>query len=60
MPPAQPDYQHRAGNYVVIRRDESDTYIGFAHLMQGSVSVRPGDHVETGQFLARVSISVKT
>jgi Peptidase family M23 len=57
MPPAQPDHQHPAGNHIVIRRDQSDISIGFAHLMQGSVSVRPGDRVETGQFLARVGNS---
>ena len=40
------------GNHVILRR--GDVYAGFAHLAPGSVAVRPGDAVTTGQVLGLV------
>jgi len=40
------------GNYVVIR-SELGFYVLIAHLMQGSVLVRPGEYVQRDQIIAR-------
>jgi murein DD-endopeptidase MepM/ murein hydrolase activator NlpD len=44
------------GNHVVIEHANGE-YSVYAHLMPGSVSVRNGDRVSTGQRLARVGTS---
>jgi Peptidase family M23 len=40
------------GNHVILRR--GDVYAGLAHLAPGSVTVRPGQAVATGDVLGRV------
>jgi hypothetical protein len=60
MPPAQWDTKNIAGNYIVIRLDENDICVGLAHLQQGSLSIKPGEQVKPGQFLARVGNSGNT
>jgi hypothetical protein len=50
--PGHMDKQNLAGNHIVIRHADSDVYIGLAHLMNGSVLVRPTDRVRPGQLLA--------
>jgi len=40
------------GNYVLIRHAESE-YGLYAHLIQGSIEVAPGDRVEAGQRIGR-------
>ena len=60
LPPAEADDHHPAGNHVVIRLDDSDIYIGLAHLQQGTVAVHPGDRVQAGQVLGRVGTSGRT
>lgn len=50
--PGHMDRQNPAGNHIVIRHGDSDIYIGLAHLMKGSVLVRPADRVQPGQLLA--------
>jgi hypothetical protein len=60
LPDAHPgdmDKQNPAGNHIVIRYEDSDIYIGLAHLMSGSVLVRPAESVRAGQLLARVGNS---
>lgn len=59
-PPGRMDRSNPAGNYVIIRPDASDIYVGLAHLMNESVVVRPNDRVEAGQFLARAGNSGNT
>jgi murein DD-endopeptidase MepM/ murein hydrolase activator NlpD len=58
--PGDMDRKHIAGNHIVIQFDGSETYIGLAHLMQGSVKVKPGERVSTGQPIARVGNSGNT
>lgn len=41
-----------AGNHVVLRTDE--TFAFYAHLAPGTLAVKPGDHVRTGDVLGRV------
>lgn len=43
-----------AGHYVVLRADGEDRSYVFMHLLDGSVRVREGDRVRTGQRLADV------
>ena len=43
-----------AGHYIVLRADGEDRSYVFMHLLDGSVRVRPGDRVRTGQRLADV------
>jgi len=59
-PPGRMDRSNPAGNYVIIRSDAHDIYVGLAHLMNGSVVVRPSDRVEAGQSLARTGNSGNT
>jgi len=40
------------GNHVILRA--GDVYAGFAHLVPGSVDVRPGDPVVVGEVIGRV------
>jgi hypothetical protein len=55
--PGHMDRQNPAGNHIVIQYADSDIYIGLAHLMKGSVLVRPADRVRPGQLLARAGNS---
>ncbi len=55
--PGQMDKRNPAGNHIVIRHADSDIYIGLAHLMKGSVLIRPQERVHAGQLLACVGNS---
>jgi len=55
MPDQSPPHmkpEHAAGNHIWIRHE--DLYILLAHLKQGSISVKAGQHIEEGEPLARV------
>ncbi|HEX8856189.1 MAG TPA: M23 family metallopeptidase, partial [Thermoleophilaceae bacterium] len=43
-----------AGHYVILDGDGEDRDYAFMHLKAGSIVVKPGDHVLTGQKLAEV------
>ena len=58
FPPPERDPEHRAGNYIALESRGATIY--FAHLQQGSVRVRAGDHVHTGQVLGLVGNSGNT
>ena len=45
------DKEQIAGNHVVIDIGE-DRYVLMAHLMQGSITVNPGEEVQSGQAIA--------
>jgi len=60
LSPAQMDTTNVAGNYIVIRFDDTDTYVGLAHLKQRSVTISKGDRVQVGQALACVGNSGHT
>jgi murein DD-endopeptidase MepM/ murein hydrolase activator NlpD len=47
-----------AGNTIVIKMD--DVYVLMGHLKKGSIVVKVGDKVETGQQLARMGNSGAT
>jgi hypothetical protein len=49
------DLRPLAGNYVVIRREGAAAF--YAHLRLGSICVRPGQEVRTGQIVGRVGNS---
>jgi hypothetical protein len=55
MPPPLADRQHLAGNFVFL--DCGTAHVLLGHLRQGSVSVRPGDRVTTGQRLGAIGNS---
>ena len=40
-----------AGNHVIVALSDAGPYVVLAHLRRGSISVRPGDEVTTGQQL---------
>lgn len=48
---------HPAGNHIVVRIRDSNTLIVLAHLLNGSLLVKEGDLVATGQALGRVGNS---
>lgn len=49
-----------AGNHVVIEAAETGTYLLIAHLMKGSVAVRPGQHVAPDTPIGRCGNSGRT
>ncbi|AAS40882.1 MULTISPECIES: M23 family metallopeptidase [Bacillus] len=55
--PGSDDFQSMAGNHIYLRLDESGTYLILAHLKQGSIKVKEGQHVNEGEFLAQVGNS---
>lgn len=60
-PLVQRDADDIAGNHIVIRcAARTDTFVGLAHLLAGSIQVRVGDAVSAGQPLARVGNSGNT
>jgi hypothetical protein len=54
------DFDHALGNHVVIKLDETGTYLFLAHFRKGSVEVARGAHVEPGDRLARCGNSGNT
>lgn len=52
-----PDPENPAGNHVVVRCAQQGVDVLLAHVMNGSVAVKPGQSVEVGQFLGRVGNS---
>jgi murein DD-endopeptidase MepM/ murein hydrolase activator NlpD len=56
--PPEQDPEHRAGNYIAIEYNGATIYL--AHLMKGSVCVKPGDHICKGQVLGCVGNSGNT
>jgi hypothetical protein len=49
------DREHKAGNHVIIRCNGFDLLL--AHLRQGSIAVKPGDHVAIGQSIGGIGNS---
>jgi hypothetical protein len=49
------DFRPVSGNYIII--EASGVYVLYAHAQTGSIKVRPGDRVVSGQELARVGHS---
>lgn len=45
-----------AGNYIVIKHNESE-YSHLFHLLKNSIKVSVGDHVSTGQIIAKIGFS---
>ncbi|HEX6094938.1 MAG TPA: M23 family metallopeptidase [Thermoanaerobaculia bacterium] len=58
QPPGVMDAKHEAGNHVIVRCGDADVVL--AHLRRGSVAVRPGATVATGQLLGRAGNSGNT
>lgn len=58
--PPDSDRKNLAGNHVVVRCAEQGVDVGLAHMMNGSVAVKPGQQVEVGQLLGRVGNSGNT
>lgn len=50
--PGQPDPHHPTGNAVVIDHGHGEFSV-LAHLVPGSISVKPGDTVQQGQVIGR-------
>jgi murein DD-endopeptidase MepM/ murein hydrolase activator NlpD len=46
--------KHGAGNYIVLHGEGENLDFVFMHLRTGSIRVRPGDNVYTGQQIAEV------
>jgi len=60
LPLGEMDKKNVAGNHIVIRCNDTEVYVGLAHLMLGSILVKAGDRVTAGQALARVGNSGNT
>lgn len=50
--PGKDNYESMTGNHIAIRLDETGTYIMIAHLKEGSVLVKEGQHVDEGTIIA--------
>jgi murein DD-endopeptidase MepM/ murein hydrolase activator NlpD len=57
LEPGQQDQEHPLGNHVVIRHHASGTFIFLIHLQQGSLTLRKGDEVRSGEPVGRVGNS---
>ena len=57
LKPGEMDRKNAAGNCVLIRAEGTDVHVLLAHLLQGSVLVKAGDHLSAGQPLAQVGNS---
>ncbi|MNK21896.1 putative peptidase [compost metagenome] len=55
--PGNEDYKTMQGNYVYLKMDSTGTYLVMAHLKQGSVTVKEGQHVNEGDLLAQAGNS---
>ena len=51
------DLRHALGNYIILKKPESEIYAFFAHARQGSIRVVSGEEVWLGQQLAEVGHS---
>lgn len=60
LPPSQVDEIQLAGNHILIKEDRTGIYVGLAHLMKGSVTIKLGQHVKAGERVARVGNSGNT
>ncbi len=54
------NYKTPRGNYVVIKLDDTGTYLEIAHLKPGSVTVISGQRVEEGQVIGQCGNSGNT
>jgi len=52
LPPFQETRKHEAGNFVILEH-ATDELTEFRHLQRGSIAVKTGDTVATGQVIAR-------
>ena len=59
LPLGQKDPSHAAGNHVVIQA-APDQFVFLAHLQRGSVAVRPGQAVKSGERVGRCGNSGNT
>ncbi len=51
-----PDRDHPGGNYIIIDAG-GEIYVYMAHLRKNSIPVKPGDGVQSGEYIARVGNS---
>jgi hypothetical protein len=58
MPVPQHDRTHLAGNHILL--DCGDYVVALAHMAPGSISVKPGEVVDSGRPVGRVGNSGKT
>jgi murein DD-endopeptidase MepM/ murein hydrolase activator NlpD len=58
MPPPQPDRERLPGNFVFMECQGAHVLVG--HMQQGTVRVRPGEHVQAGDVLGHVGNSGNT
>lgn len=58
--PNSEKFKSLLGNYIVIRIDQTKTYLILAHLEKKSVKVKCGDHIKTGEIIAQVGNSGTT
>jgi murein DD-endopeptidase MepM/ murein hydrolase activator NlpD len=55
-PPADLSLDTATGNFIVLDLGEGQ-FAHYNHLQPGSLRVKPGDHVKSGELLARIGIS---
>lgn len=58
--PGSESFLSMEGNHVYLKLDETGTYLLLNHLKQNSLTVKIGEHVQTGDLLGRVGNSGST
>lgn len=58
--PNTDEFASSLGNYIFIEIDETNTYLILAHLMQDSIEVSVGEHIEVGEVIGKVGNSGTT
>jgi hypothetical protein len=58
--PNSENFTSSLGNYIYIKIKNTETYLIFAHLKQGSITVAPGEEVDKDTLIAQVGNSGTT
>ncbi len=56
LPPFHESHRHEAGNFVILQHTPEE-FTEFRHLKKGSIVVKLGEHVHTGQMIGRCGSS---
>jgi len=58
--PPKTDKNNPAGNYIILKVENTDNAVLLAHLMKDSIRVKQGDRIEAGQLIGKVGNSGNT
>ena len=60
LTPPKSDPKNASGNHVVIKCEQEEIEVLIAHMLEGSVAVAEGDHIESEQLIGKIGNSGNT